>query len=434
MASISAPYPLKSTPSFKGGHDYEFVCAPPSTLECSICLLTLKNPTVVSCCGNHFCEHCIGRIKGDNKPCPLCNDPDYSIMLHKGVMREVNALAVYCPQKHLGCDWTGDLGKISCHLNIGSRDSGCQFVEMECANKCGTKVLRKYLTQHEKNMCSKKSVNLTNGSAELALNAISQLRKEIQGLSADKKNLKADISESKLQLQDLQAKVKSLEVTVMQLNRRVQDGEVDKMEFKERIKRLEEIPQKVFVVERKQKFNSLQLEKFKADSTNQEEGMKSNLLALETRMTPLPPFYFTLHNFRHYQDNNFHWQSDPFYAFPQGYKLMVSVYPNGVSKGLGNHLSVYVSVVGGEYDNELAWPFKGMVYIQIYNYTLGNWLSGKPIEFEETDSINFTGKPEGLNLANPGLGFSQWLSSVEVLQDYCQRGIIKFKVEKVTFT
>ena len=37
------------------------------------------------------------------------------------------------------------------------------------------------------------------------------------------------------------------------------------------------------------------------------------------------------------------------------------VYPNGIKEGKGSHLSVFVAIVKGEYDNILGWPFKGKV-------------------------------------------------------------------------
>ena len=137
----------------KGGYDCDFVTAPATHLECSICLLVLRNPHVIGCCGNHFCEPCIGRVQRDKKPCPLCNDPDLSSMLHKGVKREVNSLEVYCPQKALGCDWKGELGKIECHEILGSRDSGCGYLTMECTYQCGGEVFRKDLVKHEEEDC-----------------------------------------------------------------------------------------------------------------------------------------------------------------------------------------------------------------------------------------------------------------------------------------
>ena len=100
-----------------GGYDYDFVDQPSKSLECSICLLTLRDPVVISCCGNHFCEPCIERITDNRKPCPLCNSPNFTTFLHKGVAREVNALRVYCPRKAQGCDWQGELGQVDRHLN-----------------------------------------------------------------------------------------------------------------------------------------------------------------------------------------------------------------------------------------------------------------------------------------------------------------------------
>ena len=104
----------------KGGYDYEFVSPPPKSLECSVCLLTLRDPHVISCCGNEFCQACIERVKRDGKPCPLCNEQNFTTLLHKKLVREVNALVIHCPQKELGCEWEGELGQVQRHLNPGA--------------------------------------------------------------------------------------------------------------------------------------------------------------------------------------------------------------------------------------------------------------------------------------------------------------------------
>jgi len=418
--------------SSKEGYDYQFVSSPPSSLECSICLLTLKSATVVSCCGNHFCKPCISRVKADKKPCPLCKDPDFSFMLHKGVMREVNSLSIYCSQKHLGCDWTGELGKLSGHLNIGSRESGCDFVEVECTNKCGAKLLRARLSQHVEEMCPKgKASVVDNSRLRLALGAVSDLKKELQEVIEENKKLKGDLYLTQSQLKELTCKVSSLETSTLQLDIKVQDAEREKNEERSRIVRLEEMSQKVTRLERNQMKNSLKIEKFSEDRDKQEEKMKLSIVSLGKQCTPQPPIHFTLHNFYYYKDYDFHWQSEPFYSFPKKYKFMVSIYPNGISKGKGTYLSLFVSILGGEHDSELDWPFRGTVFVEIYNYTLKKWQSRKPVQFEDTDNIGFTGRPEGLNATNPGLGFSQWLRLTELQQDCCHKGMVKFKVENI---
>ena len=42
-----------------GGYDYEFVSEPPDELKCSVCLLVVRDPSLTSCCGKHFCQSCI---------------------------------------------------------------------------------------------------------------------------------------------------------------------------------------------------------------------------------------------------------------------------------------------------------------------------------------------------------------------------------------
>ena len=72
-----------------GGYDYEFVSDPPDELKCSICLSVLRDPSLTSCCGNHFCQSCISHIKNKGMPCPLCQEQDYTIMLDKLIIQRV---------------------------------------------------------------------------------------------------------------------------------------------------------------------------------------------------------------------------------------------------------------------------------------------------------------------------------------------------------
>ena len=44
------------------------------------------------------------------------------------------------------------------------------------------------------------------------------------------------------------------------------------------------------------------------------------------------------------------------------------VYPNGDGVGRGSHLSVYVQLMRGEYDNELEWPFEGDIRVELQNW------------------------------------------------------------------
>ena len=51
-------------------------------------------------------------------------------------------------------------------------------------------------------------------------------------------------------------------------------------------------------------------------------------------------------------------RSPAFSTHRYGYQLMASVFPTGHASGSGNHLSVYIGLVKGDYDNILEWPFR----------------------------------------------------------------------------
>lgn len=429
-----APVPSsRAQSSHKGGYDFEFVSPPPKSLECSICLLTLKEPHVISCCGNHYCKACIGRVQRDKKPCPLCNDPEYSIMLHKGVMREVNSLVVYCPQKKDGCPWSGEMGQLKCHENLGSRDSGCGYVKLDCRHGCdGGRFLRKDIARHENEVCLNLPVEKQFGRLALQMRlAIDELTGKLDAVTANNSALETKLEAVSSKNEELEAQNALLESSTVDMMAKVDVIESEKETLKSRVAMLETLAMKVFRVENRQTGLSRRLDEVEDRVTASKRDLEYQCVAIETRLTPTPPFYFMLRNYPHYQKADFHWESEPFYAFPKGYKMQVTVYPNGTSKSRGSFLSVFVALMRGEYDDELEWPFVGVVYIDVYNTLTKSWDAQPEIEFESTDNIQFTGRPKE-SFANPGLGIPSWLPLQEVHRCYYHNGMVRFRVAKAT--
>ena len=141
-----------------GGYDCEFVEKPPSIIqtECSVCLLILREPQLISCCGHSFCGACIGRIKNDGKPCPLCNAEDFNLMRNKGLERSLNELDVKCSYFEQGCCLVGKLGLFSKHLEEDDSSTACNFVEVKCSQDCGDYYERRSIMQHEEFECPKR--------------------------------------------------------------------------------------------------------------------------------------------------------------------------------------------------------------------------------------------------------------------------------------
>ena len=73
--------------------------------------------------------------------------------------------------------------------------------------------------------------------------------------------------------------------------------------------------------------------------------------------------YLPLFNFQ--TKSNAELKSDAFMTSLYGYKLGASVFLNGNGSGEGSHLSLYIRVMPGDYDNLLDWPFRLPISFQL---------------------------------------------------------------------
>ncbi len=55
----------------------------------------------------------------------------------------------------------------------------------------------------------------------------------------------------------------------------------------------------------------------------------------------------------------------PFFASRHGYKLCLRVYLNGDGSGRGTHVSFFITLMKGEFDPLLPWPFKQTVSLSL---------------------------------------------------------------------
>ena len=146
----------------RGGYDCDFVEKPPEAIqaECPVCLLILKEPCLISCCGHKFCRECIKQVTKDAKPCPLCNEPNFNFMRERKLERFLKGSEVWCSYKKEGCEWSGELGQLQEHLNrdpaFENQLNGCAFVAVECTHKCGEWFQRRHIATHQNEQCKKR--------------------------------------------------------------------------------------------------------------------------------------------------------------------------------------------------------------------------------------------------------------------------------------
>ena len=58
-------------------------------------------------------------------------------------------------------------------------------------------------------------------------------------------------------------------------------------------------------------------------------------------------------------------ESPPIYTQLYGYKFCMGIYPNGTNDGIGRSVALYVSLMPGEFDDILVWPFTGRITLSI---------------------------------------------------------------------
>ena len=138
--------------------------------------------------------------------------------------------------------------------------------------------------------------------------------------------------------------------------------------------------------------------------------LREKMTAMESRFTPLPPFRFSINNYQHYLNNDMYYFSPPFYSHIRGYKLCIKVYPNGFGDGRKTHLSLYVAIVKGEYDESLQWPFRGRISFGIRKSGIRILFHCYDVTFDDDTLRECCCKPEGCITLKPH-GYTKYLCS-----------------------
>ncbi len=166
-----------------------FVDNLPERYKCIICHDIQDQPSLVSCCGQHFCESCLNQWSArSGQKCPHCQATGITHIVNKQQVRDINDLKVYCSNKSKGCEWVGTMVTLDKHIGVerttetkelfpkrlkGSPHPGvtnrlappiasatvkplantCQFQEVLCPKKCKKMITRRNLSEHLKRDC-----------------------------------------------------------------------------------------------------------------------------------------------------------------------------------------------------------------------------------------------------------------------------------------
>ena len=402
----SSPPPISS-----GWSSLNFVSpAPPESLVCPICLNVLKDPYITDCCGNHFCHYCIDRVE----TCPLCRKTSFKIFPNLEKKREVSSIPVYCIHKEQGCRWRGSLGNLfENHLPLE-----CQFVPRPCPYKCGALLLPIDLVAHEE-ACPKITLDaLVRKMKAEQINMMSvigrlvPLVEEVAILKEENKELREEMGKLRDGLKAEVVKVsESQNEILLQLVESRGRADILERENNKMARRIDEMSRTLEA----NGAAGVQEQSVIDGPTESISQLESKLNLMTLTCTSVPPLTLVLSGFYGYKTSGAWWQSRPFYSHPCGYKFRMEVKPSGSGSGSGTHLSVYVHVMKGEFDDKLKWPLNAVINFRLIDQS--------PVSRHFESKVSFSSENEASNritgdrITGTGRGYSQFLPLVQVIGD-----------------
>ena len=392
-----------------------------------------------------YCDHEAAYITVTNDHLPICTK-----------------YPVDCPNQSLGCQWAGDRGDLDRHLNDGSEEGECQFVIVACPYDCGDGFKRCQLQGHKAachnhpfacqycgheaayikvtdehwpickqyplecpNKCGKNAIEREHLPKHLEETCPLQVIKCEHGyagckVECQRQHMQAHLEENvKVHLNKVSYRTKQQrgQISGLQLKTEQQQSQITALQLK---------------LEQQQQEND--------DRSKQQQSQIDSLMAALSQLTNIlgPSTVMVMTNFKKHKKARDDWYSPPFYSHMGGYKMCLRVYANGDGHGHreATHVSVFCWLHQGarEYDDQLKWPFRGAVTIQLLNQSRdeGHW--EKTVPFNDRADDDTAGRVVGQNRATKGFGYSKFIPHTQLNtenKEYLKNDCLKFRISKI---
>ena len=254
--------------------------------------------------------------------------------------RKIRSLNVVCVNSAKGCDWSGELGYVEEHISkcpyqhmtcphCGFKDrpevvttdhfTTCEEFPFPCPNGCGNDAVRRNKMAEHLDICSKQVVHCVYKS--LGCKEVLP-RDKIEGhlcscAEAHSKLALERVMELSAQMSEMCTLLKNQGIQVPSVTSRI--------------------------------------------------AAKPWLENKQPMKQPVLPWVIKMEGFQKKKENKEVWFSEAVYSHFGGYKMCLNVDASGWGPGAGSHISVYICLVAGEYDDQLKWPFKGGLSVTLLN-------------------------------------------------------------------
>lgn len=335
------------------GFDCKFIEKPPKEFqsECPVCLLLLREPHTVSCCGYSFCHACIHRIKTSSGSCPCCNEDNFDFFLNKGLKRSLYEFKIYCSNQIDGCQWTGNLGQLDSHLNCNPQKlrslEGCQYVYIKCSY-CSKSFLRSKINNHKQYECLMRPYVCPHCNRfESTYGEVTISHWTECGLFPTP----CECGET-LQRQFIDDHIANVcPKTIVECDFKHFGCDV----------RLSRKDMKIHIGENlASHIGKLARLVVRLEAENKHLMQELECLQIST---PRKALNLIMNNLDRHMRKGTPWNSPSFYV--QGYKLHLQVYVNDHDENGSLCTTIFVCLMQGEFDESLKWPFKAVVCVEL---------------------------------------------------------------------
>ena len=270
-----------------------------------------------------------------------------------------------CANSERGCQWTGTVGTLDDHI------ASCQFALVPCPNKCKGAgelfFIRKHLQEHLQKKCPKRAYKCPHCREKGTFASITRYHDQVcekkivacpnkrSGCSLSMKRGKTKEHVSRYcEYTEVACVYESLGCGVRMLRK-------DRKKH-ERIASLKHLDLIMTTVQ-----NNTVTIKLLSEENKKLSDMVDLLSEQHKTQSEGEAVVFQLPGYASKKEKNERFYSTPFCTHPAGYKMCIRIYPNGCGHGKGTHVSVFIELLEGRYDNQLHWPFLGTVTVELLN-------------------------------------------------------------------
>ena len=351
--------------SYKGT-EYSFITRDPAhiqDLKCPICLELIADP-VLTTCGHLFCQRCVT----GQKTCPTCRC-ELQFMRDQFNERQVKGLRVKCPNWEKGCKWQGDLGDTAQH-----RRTNCQMETVSCPKGCKENVVRGRLNQHSwvcplrHYKCPHCNVENTYVNITTTHSTICEGFPLICPAGCRKRHSRGKMANHLAVCSEELVPCKYASIGCQEVIKRQQlSVHLDKRKDAHLERSMDMVMQLSMGLSELTMSMRLMAAGVAKPDTSQLPMTFRHWLQNTPTCYPRPPWVIKMEGFQEKKVTNCRWFSDPVHSHFGGYKMCLRVDANGHNDGKGTHVSVFVFLMRGDNDCNLAWPFKGTITVSLLN-------------------------------------------------------------------